>query len=289
MERDQYFQEVVLPIEALPMRIFCFKGRDNHPGYPFHWHRDAEIILCLSGCMNAQINEKRYCLTEGKILFVNPNEVHGTYTEPRSEMMVLQISHDLLSRLTQQLHFTIDEEKLFNSEDTKEIQLLLKQMYVHFNINEKGAKIKMLSLLYDFCYRMVRDYQKTINKVQVVSQKKIDLLDSVCNYIYQHQSEPISLNAIAQIFSYTPQYLSNIFKKYLNITFNEYVNSLRVDASLDLLLNSDYSLSQISDKCGFASLRTFNREFKKVYGITPKEFKNKEDYIISYGLKYRIV
>ena len=289
MKKEEYFQEVLMPIKELPIRIWCFCGRENHPGYPFHWHRDAEILYCMKGIMHVQINNRKYKLTEGKVLWINSNEVHTTYTEPNSEILALQISHDFLSSLTQQLYFYVDENKLFNDENIKEISTLLLQMYAHFNINEKGVKLKILSLLYEFCYLMVRDYQRIGNYGNVTTQKKMELLHNICNYIYNHQTEPLSLAHLSEVFSYTPQYISNVFKSGLNITFNDYLNSIRVDTSLDYLLNSDYSLSQIAEKCGFASARSFNKAFKDIYGMLPKEYKNKDDYIVNKGLKYKII
>ena len=112
MEKQDLFEEILFPIEDLPMRIFGFEGKEGHPGYPFHYHHDAEVLYCVDGCIHVQIGQQKYDITQGKIMFIHPGEVHATYTEVASHVVTLQITHDFLSNLLQQIHFQVDVQKL---------------------------------------------------------------------------------------------------------------------------------------------------------------------------------
>jgi YesN/AraC family two-component response regulator len=69
-----------------------------------------------------------------------------------------------------------------------------------------------------------------------------------------------------------PDYLSYIFHKKFGQTLNTYITAMRIDAAKELLLTSNLSLQEISDKAGFSNSSYFHRQFKKITGLTPMQF-----------------
>jgi len=67
---------------------------------------------------------------------------------------------------------------------------------------------------------------------------------------------------------------SRYFKNKTEKTFTQYVNEIRIANAQKLLINSDLKISYICFKCGFNNLTYFNRIFKKLNNITPREFRN---------------
>ena len=68
-------------------------------------------------------------------------------------------------------------------------------------------------------------------------------------------------------------YVSHLFSQKLGISFHDYINSLRVSEACRLLLNTEKSITQISEGVGFNTLRTFNRAFTKQLGISPSQYR----------------
>ena len=96
----------------------------------------------------------------------------------------------------------------------------------------------------------------------------------VKKYIKEHISEKISLNSTAEAFSISPNYLSILFSKYNDIGFSDYVNQTKIDAAKEMLANGDMKIYEISDELGFESSYYFSRVFKKVTGLSPRDYLN---------------
>lgn len=95
------------------------------------------------------------------------------------------------------------------------------------------------------------------------------------DYVYYHLHEKIKIEDIAAAVGLTPNHLSMVFKKETGMTIQEYVRKRRIDAAQNMLLYSDYSLTEIAHFLAFSSASHFISVFHKVTGVTPKEYQNK--------------
>ena len=95
-----------------------------------------------------------------------------------------------------------------------------------------------------------------------------------CQYIREHIHERIFLQDIADTFSVSPNYLSQLFKKYMNVGISEYITSQKITESKKLLKETNLRIYEISDRLGFESSFYFSKVFKKNAGMSPKEFRN---------------
>ena len=68
-------------------------------------------------------------------------------------------------------------------------------------------------------------------------------------------------------------YLSHIFSEKINISFPDFINSLRVEEAMKLLNETKLSVTQVCEASGFSNPRTFNRAFKKANGQSPREYR----------------
>lgn len=102
-------------------------------------------------------------------------------------------------------------------------------------------------------------------------------IDEIVHYIKDNYTScDLSLEFLAGHFHTAPSNISNMIKASLKIGYHEYLTTLRIDASKEFLSNTDKSITQIYKDCGFSSQQTFYRTFKKFTGLTPLEFRNKE-------------
>ncbi len=104
-----------------------------------------------------------------------------------------------------------------------------------------------------------RDYKNHI----VVNAKK---------YIVQHIEEKLTLNDVAEAFCISPNYLSVLFSKYNDVGFSDYVNQSKIDKAKKMMAEGDYKIYEISDILGFESAFYFSRVFKKVTGLSPRDY-----------------
>ena len=92
-------------------------------------------------------------------------------------------------------------------------------------------------------------------------------------FIEDHQAEPLSLGRIAQVANISRHYFCKMFKKATGINFTDYLSRVRVEKSKALLLNPNSRISETAFACGFQSMTNFNREFKRIVGRSPTQFR----------------
>ena len=92
-------------------------------------------------------------------------------------------------------------------------------------------------------------------------------------FIEDHQAEPLSLGRIAQVANISRHYFCKMFKKATGMNFVDYLSRVRVEKSKTLLLNPNSRVSEVAFACGFQSMTNFNREFKRIVGRSPTQFR----------------
>jgi two-component system response regulator YesN len=101
---------------------------------------------------------------------------------------------------------------------------------------------------------------------------KNPIVTNVKRYIALHIEEKLTLPAVASIYGISANYLSNLFKKYNDIGFSEYITQLKIQKAKHLMVNSNMKIYEIADKMGFESAFYFSKVFKKVEGISPRDY-----------------
>jgi AraC-like DNA-binding protein len=82
------------------------------------------------------------------------------------------------------------------------------------------------------------------------------------------------LREIAKIAGLSPPYFSTIFKDEMGENLSRYINRLRVEKSIKMLLETDFSMSDISTECCFQDQSWFSKIFKSFTGISPGKYRN---------------
>jgi two-component system response regulator YesN len=99
------------------------------------------------------------------------------------------------------------------------------------------------------------------------------LFDKILAYMHDNYSKDISLSAIADRFSINYTYLSNLFKKKLNITYSDYLTKLRMETALELLTGSRRKIYEIAEMVGYSDVKYFIRLFSSMYLISPNRYR----------------
>lgn len=98
-------------------------------------------------------------------------------------------------------------------------------------------------------------------------------LREVLRFIQQNMDQPLELKAIADRFGYSTRSLSRLFKNNIHTSFLQYVKLSRMIRAMELLLQTDLSISEISYRCGYNTLSSFSYVFQKVTHTSPAEFR----------------
>lgn len=98
---------------------------------------------------------------------------------------------------------------------------------------------------------------------------------AVQKYVDENYTYELTLTGLAEMFYVNETYLSGLFKQHAGVTFSDYVTRLRMNKAGELLRNSDLKLTDIAMLVGISSSSYFSTSFKKFYGMSPKEYREK--------------
>jgi len=122
---------------------------------------------------------------------------------------------------------------------------------------------------------LVESYiQFLLEKYGYTSKNPTDMLiDNICNYIIENQMMDFTISDVAKIFNYNAKYLGRLFKAAKGVTINEFCNIKRIEYAKQLLNKKDIKISEVAIQSGFNDITYFNRVFKQITGVSPKEYR----------------
>lgn len=104
---------------------------------------------------------------------------------------------------------------------------------------------------------------------------KNHIVTNVKKYINSHVTERLSLNETAAVFGISPSYLSQLFGKYNELGFSEYINTCKINEAKRLLDEGSLKVYEVADMLGFESSFYFSKVFKKLEGVSPSDYANR--------------
>jgi len=264
--------------ESFQFEVSSFKD-------PWHYHSEFEIVLIQKGEGLRNVGDHVGEFFEFDFLLLGPDLPHQWIPQmeksTKFKAIVLQFKSDFCGAA------------LWEIPEMRKINLLLQmsQRGIQFNnsfgksceeifnrvISTKGyEKVSSLfellhrcSLEKNFSFLASEHYQSKLNEIQSLKLEKV--------YITLHQKFHLELkqSEIAKSIGLSTQAFSRFFKKHTNKKFSNYLMELRISAICRALQGSDQNIIHIAFSKGYKNISNFNRQFKKVKGMSPSEYRKK--------------
>lgn len=232
-----------------------------------HKHSYYHMFYVCSGMIRITIAGKPYELGKGACILV-PKGTEHSYSNIGSETLVyLEVKFACLSpslddRLME-LGPVISQELV-----AREMTERIVQEYVDRNTAaDEAASHYLMALLYALTVRSRSARQTEFRYIDATHCKP--LIQRVVQYLEEHFADSFSLDTLAQAMGRNKSYLCTVFLKETGTTILDCLNTIRVRHAAELITYSDYSLTDVSAMCGFASTSHFSRIFLKYAGVTP--------------------
>lgn len=232
-----------------------------------HINYSAEFLIVTKGCVHAVIQDNEYLINEDEIIFVPSMFPHRFFSDCSHSGIIITFSPLFLEDFSSSLKNASLKRpvtKLSRAHITYISELLTKRI-VSYPQNISDINTILFSLTNEILHKNTIIPQKNNNNSLAI-MKAIE-------YITAHYNENIHLDSLANTLGINKTYASQIFSKYLNITFRDALDSIRLKHATSLLKNTQMQISEIAFSCGYESLRTFNRIYKKHFNITPSQFR----------------
>lgn len=240
---------------------------------PFHWHNHIELLYLLEGKIDFKVEDRKYLLAEGDMIIVNSELIHSSKLCGHAKYILLQVPLSAFEGVYEDIENVVFKEKLSSSE-AEELFSYLKKLFKFVDDRKPENRVKFISLFYDFFYQLFSAYQVENTRKTAASYYGINRISPVMAYVEKEFRNKISLKEAAQILNVSPEHMCRLFKKYTDMTFNEYLMSLRISAFYQMLQNTNQKISVILEECGITNYKVFIREFKKTFGKTPEKLRS---------------
>lgn len=270
----EFSHELIMPNEDLPFKMFIFEGKDGNYFRDKHWHRSIEIFAVFEGSLTFYINQEMYPLKAGEFMLVNSNEIHSVDSPDRNMTVVVQIPLKTFEDYftgEQFIRFTHDSKR-----QDERVMNVISDIYQAYTEKGCGYDLKVQSLFYELLYLMVTKYRETeVSQEMVKQNRKLSRLSMITSYVKEHYTDELSLERLAEIFGYSPAYLSRMFQKYAGINYKSYLQGIRVEHAYQELANTQRTISEIALENGFPNSKAFTKAFSKKYGMLPSDYRKR--------------
>ncbi|GKX65026.1 response regulator [Inconstantimicrobium mannanitabidum] len=155
-------------------------------------------------------------------------------------------------------------EDFSNVYDDKEAEGISIKEYIRYAKQIECAKAYILNYFHD-----------VFDKIKVLRDSRSErMIEFVKEYIRENYNKDISLTEVAGKVYLNPNYFSDLFKRKVGKNFLDYLLELRIEISKELLKKPGIKVYEVANEVGYKEHASFNRAFKRIVGISPKEYMN---------------
>ena len=101
-------------------------------------------------------------------------------------------------------------------------------------------------------------------------------LNRIIHYIDEHLADDLSLTVLSDVGGFNASYLSRLFKQIKGESLSEYILQKRMKLARQMLSDTQDKIQEIAVRTGYISAHSFTRVFRKIHGISPKEYREME-------------
>lgn len=248
-----------------------------------HWHKEIEILYIFDGQAKQQVGDRFFEVNCGDIIVIGRNQLHSTYSikgENCKIFVILMDVNDLITPIMSSL-----EKKLIvdfssglrhltsavsDAQVLKKISLFIMEIFREIQDGNFAFELIIKARLYELISVVLRNSTQMIDVKTNASDISNDfqLLKSSFNLIDENYAKDISLSDAASASNISIPHFCRVFKHATGMSFKEYLNFYRINIAEKMLLSSD-SITSIALECGFGSVASFIRNFKKFKNCTP--------------------
>lgn len=256
-----------------------------YPNYkaPSHWHNDIELIAILDGEMNYNINGESITLHKDEGIFINAGQMHFGFSDSRTEChFICVILHPLLlctvPACEQKFILPVIRNScapfiFLNLRIDWQLKILKQIHFMNQIKDQKTAPLKVQSSFFSIWSLL---YENIPQSGTITGKQNIDLTitKNMVGFIQKNYSRKISLMEIAASGAVGQSKCCKLFAKYFSQTPNGYLTQYRLNKSIELLHDTDQSITEIALSVGFGSASYYAETFRKWIGKSPTEYRS---------------
>lgn len=271
----QLYEKKILNDEEFPIQMFLNQIRKKGRYFQVHWHEHIELHYVLHGVTKFHINQNTIRASKGNLVVINSNELHEGISET-TKMDACVIIFEMESFSHELAHQNIIFQTLI--EQDEEIKRLILGIYQENDQKKLGYKLAAKGMLFELITYLSRNYAAQIlsESANLKRKRNLERLNTVISYIQEHYTEPITNAKLAKIIHLSEDRFNHLFKESMGVAPLHYINEIRLKKAAHLLKTDEFTISEAAIAVGFQDFNHFGRLFRKLYGCTPSEFRERK-------------
>lgn len=220
-----------------------------------HCHGAYELLVVTRGSVEAVLNGEVKTVTAGEVLFMDSYDIHSSVFE-NCERYSLVFTKEYC-RILAARDTTLPSHMKFTEKTFQKIKSILDEYY-----REYGERIPnglLVEGLVSYILGLAESEHGRVEK----REKPGELMIEVLEYIKKNADSDLTIANLAAKFGYTPNYFSSLFNKFVQMSFNDYLNYVRYTRAAEIIQLQGCTATNIAMKCGFGSMNTFYRAKNK--------------------------
>lgn len=274
-----YKYEFIIGEEILPVKTIIHSVNE----LDLHWHDKIEIIFILEGSVNVNIGKETYLLQENDLVLINTNELHSTRrTKDENVLLAVQIDLEFYKHCFPKFKNMRFDCKCFSQEGDIRGKFDIIRHYIAnitwcLNKKNKGYELIIGSYLYLLGEYLINNFHYDVSedKSQEITDKDLTRIKNIIDYANENMGRNVTLKEIAEKQHLNYHFLSHFIKDKIGMSFQDYINSIRLNKAVSMIENSDDTITNIAYVSGFPSTNSFNRLFKIEYNCSPTEYRER--------------
>lgn len=283
---QDYRQAISHRNQLLPYTIKHIEVQNGQPDILFHWHPEMEVILVREGEARIHIDYDRFVSQPGDLILVRPNGLHSIHPidqQPHiTDSLIFHLDIIGAANLDQT---SINYLKPLQNANYKFItriqpqdpgyddiratfEEILQVDQDKANYYELALKSQLSHLIYQlYHYDYVRE--KTTDDTYRKSEK----LRQIIEYIHRNFANPITIAELAKVINYSETHFMTFFKQQTGSSTMDFIIQHRLYKASQALKDTVKPILTIAEEVGFNNLSNFNRQFRKYYHQTPRQYR----------------
>lgn len=273
--------ENFIPIEIEERKII-----ENDFVMPHH-QPEVEIHYITDGTCDYYIDGNKYSAKIGDIVYLKSETVNSMY---KSCDTLTFISFTFLSNLLYTENTGCSTEKYFKplKQGDSEVRCIITPndnvydelkgyLFNIKNLFEKKENLYELEIKISLLRYYLALFQNGyVVKISNKEKSKYKSENAICNaidYINQNFNRSLTVDEIAEYVGISSSHFMKLFREYTHTTCISYINKCRLTKAVELLETTRFNILDVAISVGYNNISLFNRDFKKIYGTTPKEVR----------------